>query len=198
MSDIYENKEAEKNKINEGNGNNIEKHLPLLEKVVEEFENSGESREDLKRVGYIGLINAINLFQNRKEITFENYARNLIAGEIRHYIREKHKKVKIPGWLEIINKYIDKVMIAYKKKYNNTFDLSETGAERLLKELERLQNIPFKQTQINFAELKLCGEIEGNISCIYNIIATNADLFIKDEILNSLSFSDFIEDQGHR
>jgi len=67
-------------------------------------------------------------------------------------------------------------------EYNNTFDLTEAGAERLLKEIERLQNIPFKETQINFAELKTCGKIEGNINCIYGIMDSNEDLFIKDEI----------------
>ncbi|MFP4023747.1 MAG: hypothetical protein ACLFVR_04405 [Thiohalospira sp.] len=68
------------------------------------------------------------------------------------------------------------------KEYNNTFDLTKTGAKKLLEEIERLQNSLFKETHVNYAELKQCGEIEGRINCIYGIIDSNKDLFMKDEI----------------
>ena len=154
MRDIYENKEEEKNRISEGNGNNIEKYLPLLEKIVKEFENSGENKEVLKQVGYIGLINAINLFQNRKEISFDDYARNLIAGEIRHYIREKYKKVKIPGWINMINHFIDNILIAYKHKYkkfpsftelSDILNISPEGLKEALKAREPVHKVSIGQ-----------------------------------------------------
>ena len=76
-------------------------------------------------------------------------------------------------------------------EYNNTFDLTEAGAERLLKEIERLQNIPFKETQINFAELKDCGKIEGRINCIYGIMDSNEELF-KTHIISMLVYHNIL------
>jgi len=152
-------KEIEKKNNNQGNGNNIEKHLPLLEKVVDEFENSGETKEKLMQVGYIGLINAVNLHKNKKGITFNDYAKNLIAGEIRHYIREKHKKVKIPEWLEMINRYIDKVMIVYKEKYNKfpsfrelsrILKISPEGLKEALKARESVHKVSIDKERRNF------------------------------------------------
>jgi len=44
----------------------ITKHQPLVKNIAFKFKNSGEPLEDLEQVGYIGLINTLNLYnQNR-------------------------------------------------------------------------------------------------------------------------------------
>jgi len=67
-------------------------NIYLLDEVAKEFQNSGEQREDLIQAGYIGLLSAINLYYNRGEEIFRKKAKVLIAGEMRNYIRQKHKK----------------------------------------------------------------------------------------------------------
>ena len=114
------------NDENNGNKKNIEEFLYILKEVVSEFRNSGEPEEELSQVGYIGLLNAVNLYKNQKEFTFQEYARQLIAGEIRHYIREKNRKVKLPDWLTVMmNKLLNQMLMAYYKQHNQFPDFQE-------------------------------------------------------------------------
>lgn len=106
--------------------NKIEENLAFLKEVVQEFQNSGEPEEELMQVGYIGLLNAVNLYQEQQQDTFQQYAGNLIRGEIRNHIREKNKKVDIPDWLSvIINKLLNQMLTAYRKQYNKFPSLAE-------------------------------------------------------------------------
>ncbi len=100
-------------------------NIYLLDEVAKEFQNSGEQREDLIQAGYIGLLNAINLYYNRGEEIFRKKAKVLIAGEMRNYIRQKHKKVKVPEWLKMINNLIDQILISYHKKFKKLPDFKE-------------------------------------------------------------------------
>ena len=117
---MNKNETVKSNKSSHNNGNEriIEEHLDLLKKVVEEFKNSGEPEEELSQVGYIGLLNAVNIYKDQKIDVFQEHARHLIAGEIRCYIREKHKKVKVPDWLSVMmNKLLNQMLMAYCKQY---------------------------------------------------------------------------------
>jgi RNA polymerase sigma-B factor len=108
------------------NGKIIEEHLDFLREIVQEFQNSGESEEVLLQAGYIGLLNAVNLYQKQQNITFQEYARNLICGEIRNYIRGKNKKVDVPDWLSImINKLLNQMLTAYRKQFNKFPNINE-------------------------------------------------------------------------
>ena len=125
---MEQNDKPRKNKDHENNGNGKDatEYLYILEEVVLEFKNSGEPEQELSQVGYIGLLNAVNLYQNQQEFTFQEYARQLIAGEIRHYIREKNRKVKLPDWLTVMmNKLLNQMLVAYYKQHNQFPDIQE-------------------------------------------------------------------------
>jgi len=77
----------------------IKRYQPLVKSIAYKLKNSGEPLEDLEQVGYIGLINAFNLYNHERGVKFETYATWLISGEIRHYIRDKHQVIKIPSWM---------------------------------------------------------------------------------------------------
>ncbi len=121
-------KEAEKSSTLTKNDDKIvlEDHLYLLKDIVREFENSGESEESLMQAGYIGLLNAVNLYQKKENIKFEEYATHLICGEIRNYIREKNKKANIPEWLSVmINKMLNQLLSSYRAQFNKFPDINE-------------------------------------------------------------------------
>lgn len=134
----------------------VEDQLFILNEVVNDFMNSGESAENLKKAGYIGLLNAIHLYQNEEEELFQRHARQLIAGEIRHYIREKYKKVEVPVWLEALNKYINQVILKYHqefKRYPDIQDLSKLtnlsveALEEALKARESVHQVSIDQNR---------------------------------------------------
>ena len=121
---------------------------PLVKCIASKFINSGESIEDLQQIGYIGLINALNLYNHDRGVKFETYATWLISGEIRHYIRDKYKVIKIPRWMSKLNKQIDKYIISFrskKKRFPNiseislNFNITEEGLEEVFKARDAVQ-----------------------------------------------------------
>jgi len=103
----------------------VKDYIVLLEETVKEFKNSGESSEELRQAAYLGLLNSINLHDAQDDEIFQKKARYLMAGEIRHYIREKHKKVKVPTWLKMMNHLIDRAMISYYRQFKKYPDIEE-------------------------------------------------------------------------
>jgi RNA polymerase sigma-B factor len=138
----------------------IAEYQPLVKNISYKFINSGEPLEDLEQVGYVGLINAFNLYNQERGVKFETYATWLISGEIRHYIRDRHQAVKIPRWMLKLNKKIDEFMISYKKENNRfpslselseEFNLTEEGIEEILKAREAVQIVSLDQEQRKYS-----------------------------------------------
>ena len=65
----------------------------LVESIARKFVGSGEPIEDLIQEGYLGLLNALDLFKPEKGVKFTTYATHLIVGQIKHYLRDKGKKI---------------------------------------------------------------------------------------------------------
>jgi len=138
----------------------ITEYQPLVKSIAYKFKNSGEPLEDLEQVGYIGLINAMNLYNKNRGIKFITYATWLISGEIRHYIRDKHQVIKIPSWIMKLNKKIDEFIISYKKENNKfpllseiseKFNLTEEGIKEILKAREAVQVVSLDQEQRKYS-----------------------------------------------
>lgn len=126
----------------------INKYRPLIKSITKKYINSGEPIEDLEQIAYLGLINAINLFDEKKGVKFETYATWLINGEIRHYIRDKHTIVNIPHWVKEFNRKIDKFTAKFKKnnkrfptiaEISDNFNIREEGIIEILKGRDSVQ-----------------------------------------------------------
>ena len=72
---------------------------PTVERVARRFAGI-EAFEDLVQVGYIGLLNAIKRFDPESGVRFNTYATHLIAGEIKHHLRDKSQVIRHPAWLQ--------------------------------------------------------------------------------------------------
>ena len=66
----------------------IQGNLRLVLSVIQRFHNRGESLDDLFQVGCIGLIKAIDNFNQALGVRFSTYAVPMIIGEIRRYLRD--------------------------------------------------------------------------------------------------------------
>jgi len=69
----------------------IERNLRLVAHVVKKFENTSEDKEDLISIGTIGLIKAINTFDNSKGARLATYAAKCVENEILMHIRALKK-----------------------------------------------------------------------------------------------------------
>ncbi len=65
----------------------VEHNLRLVVYIAKKFENTGVGIEDLVSIGTIGLMKAINTFNNGKNIKLATYASRCIENEILMYLR---------------------------------------------------------------------------------------------------------------
>jgi RNA polymerase sigma-B factor len=66
-----------------------EKHLSLAYGLALRYRMSSEPLDDLKQVASLGLLKAIDRFDESRGITFSSYAVPTITGEIKRYFRDK-------------------------------------------------------------------------------------------------------------
>lgn len=66
----------------------IEGNLRLVLSVIQKFSGRGENPDDLFQVGCIGLLKAVQNFDETKDVRFSTYGVPMIAGEIRRYLRD--------------------------------------------------------------------------------------------------------------
>jgi RNA polymerase sigma-B factor len=103
-----------------------EKYQYLVGRIAEKFKNVSKSRENLEEVGYIGLLNAVNLYdKNVHQMDFETYARNMITEEMHQYLMNYNRKMDRPDWLIRLNQRIDKFVIQYQERYQCFPQISE-------------------------------------------------------------------------
>ena len=69
----------------------IEHNLRLVVYIAKRFDNTGVGVEDLISIGTIGLIKAINTFNQGKNIKLATYASRCIENEILMYLRKNNK-----------------------------------------------------------------------------------------------------------
>lgn len=66
----------------------IEANLPLVTSISKKFINRGYEYEDIYQIGCMGLVKAINNFDDKYNVKFSTYAVPMIIGEIKRFIRD--------------------------------------------------------------------------------------------------------------
>lgn len=79
----------------------------MVERIARRYAGS-EPLDDLVQVGYIGLLNALSKFDAGVGVQFNTYATHLIAGEIKHYLRDRAQTIRHPAWLQELRHKVNK------------------------------------------------------------------------------------------
>ena len=114
----------------------IRRNVGLVKSVAVRFLGSGEPLDDLIQAGYIGLLNAVANFDLARKTRFSTYASYLIQGEIRHYIRDKHSTIRIPQWVQTMNRRVKEAEEAFFQEEGRPPRLSELAARLGLTEAQ--------------------------------------------------------------
>ena len=72
----------------------------LVEFIARKLAFNQDDIPDLIQVGNIGLLKSLETFDVSRNIAFSTYASSNVIGEIRHYIRDKGRIVKLPRKLQ--------------------------------------------------------------------------------------------------
>jgi RNA polymerase sigma-B factor len=78
----------------------IELNLPLVRYAAARFRSRNEPMEDIIQVGTIGLIKAIDRFDNQRGVEFPTFAMPTIIGEIKRFFRDTSWSVRVPRRLQ--------------------------------------------------------------------------------------------------
>ena len=89
----------------------------LVERTARKFSGI-EAFEDLVQVGYIGLLNALGKFDPTAGVRFNTYATYLVAGEIKHYLRDKSQTIRQPAWLQELRHKVNRAAAALQTELN--------------------------------------------------------------------------------
>ena len=74
----------------------VEAYLYLAQAVARRFAGRGVELEDLTQVASMALIKAIDRFDCAKGLAFTTFAMPTLAGEVRNYLRDRGRAVRIP------------------------------------------------------------------------------------------------------
>lgn len=101
---------------------------PLVEYIARKLSYNTNDVPDLVQVGNLGLLKSLDTFDPTRNIAFSTFASANIIGEIRHYIRDKGRMVKLPRKLQEqyskIRQYI-KIKTQELERYPTTKEISE-------------------------------------------------------------------------
>jgi len=113
----------------------LRRTTPWIRDVIEEsLAPRGHGADAPFRPGYLGLLSAVCNFELARGRPFREYAGNLIRGEIRQHIRDREQPLRVPPWMNDLNRQI------------------ETAEARLLRETGRLPTLAELADAVNISE----------------------------------------------
>ncbi len=170
----------------------INGNLKLVLSVIQRFTNRGENPDDLFQVGCVGLIKAIDNFDEGHGVMLSTYAVPMIIGEIRRFLRDNN-----PIRVSRSTKDLAYKAMQAKEKLTNQYSREPT-IEEIAKELE----IPKEEVVIALESLV------SPVSLYDPVFSDSGDtLFIMDQIsdknddnawLNEISLREAINALGDR
>lgn len=94
-------------------GNNT----PLIKSIIKNFRNKGIEYDDLYQIASMGLLKAINNFDESFGVKFSTYTVPMVVGEIKRYMRD-NGAIKVSRTLKILSGKINKFSAEYQAKHN--------------------------------------------------------------------------------
>ncbi|MFN3648729.1 MAG: sigma-70 family RNA polymerase sigma factor [Armatimonadota bacterium] len=118
----------------------VEEMRPLVRSIAAKFAGK-EPLEDLESEGFIGLIRAVDRFVPERGARFSTFASHLVAGQIRHYLRDRGHLIRQPAWLQELNTRVLRISAQLEQRLQRppsaaeiaeAANLTEEGVEELL------------------------------------------------------------------
>lgn len=113
----------------------------MVERIARRF-SGVEPLDDLVQVGYIGLLNALTKFDPSAGVRFNTYATHLVAGEIKHYLRDRSQIIRHPAWVQELRQRLNKAAVTLQ---------AELGRQPSIREIAEACNVSEHSVEEVFA-----------------------------------------------
>jgi len=122
-------------------------YATLVERIARRFSGI-EPYEDLVQVGFIGLLNALSKFDPDAGVRFNTYATYLVAGEIKHYLRDRSQTIRHPAWLQELRHKVNRTVSVLTQTHGRAptpreiadeLGVSETAVQEVFQTQEMLR-----------------------------------------------------------
>lgn len=103
----------------------IERYLPLARRLARRYQRSEEPQEDLVQVASLGLLKAVDRYDESREVAFSSFAVPTILGELRRHFRDRTWSVRVPRELQELALRVDKVAGELASKHGRASTVTE-------------------------------------------------------------------------
>ena len=157
----------------------IKGNLRLVLSVIRRFQNSNENPDDLFQIGCIGLMKAVDNFDDTLMVKFSTYAVPMIIGEIRRYLRDNNS-IRVSRYLRDYNSIrVSRSLrdIAYKAIYAKENYIRQNLKEPTMEEIAT--EIGIEKEMIVYA----LDAIQSPVSLYEPVYSEGGDtLYVMDQI----------------
>ena len=153
-------------------------NIGLVYSVSRRFAGRGYELEDINQIGTIGLIKAIDKFDDSFDVRFSTYAVPMIAGEIKRFLRDD-------GMLKVSRSLKEN---GYRIKKASDELVSQNGREATIEELAAA-------TELSVEDVFMALEANTDVESIYRTIYQNDgnEVYLVDKL--SGSSGDTVKDE---
>lgn len=153
-------------------------NIGLVYSVSRRFAGRGYELEDINQIGTIGLIKAIDKFDDSFDVRFSTYAVPMIAGEIKRFLRDD-------GMLKVSRSLKEN---GYRIKKASDELVSQNGREATIEELAAA-------TELSVEDVVMALEANMDVESIYRTIYQNDgnEVYLVDKL--SGSSGDTVKDE---
>lgn len=88
----------------------VGRYLPLARRLAGRYQRAEEPLEDLVQVAAVGLIKAIDRFDEQRNVVFSSYAVPTILGELKRHFRDHTWSVRVPRDLQELALRVDRAV----------------------------------------------------------------------------------------
>lgn len=124
----------------------ILEYMDFVRFIASRFLYRGEPLADLVQVGIIGLLKAIDRYERSFKTEFTTYAAPTIIGEIKHYLRDESRAIKVPRKLQELNTMVKRYIVEATQKKKRSPTVKEIAKAIKISEEEVLEAMEASQS----------------------------------------------------
>ena len=168
----------------------VSAYKPLIEYIARKLLFNKDDFLDLVQVGSIGLLKALDYYDPDKETTFATYASSHVLGEIRHYLRDKMRLLKMPRRIVELQSKIQKYIRTTQQEMGvaptiqqiaSATDLDE---ESIVEAIDALHHSSIVSLDKPLFEDNTQSVLESVVSDVEDPLVLESDTLLTKQLLN--------------